>query len=130
MQGRSGGDEGQDGVTSSREGGKWERTSDTHQFPIWLGVLATAEVGKRPSCVSSHGEPVVLAQECQKRPQGALLEDVISANRAVTGNISQGPNGLFTDVESRGREQLDELWDGVGVNNRLGVVSGSGGNIR
>ena len=129
MRGRSGGDEGQDGITSSREGGKWDRTSDTHQFPIWLGVLALAEVGKCPSRVPLHCEPVVLAEECQKRPQGALLEDVISANRAVTGDISQGPNGLFTDVESRGREQLDELWDGVGVNNHLGVVSGTGGNI-
>ena len=72
---------------------------------------------------------MVLAQERQKGPQGALLENVISANRAVTGGISQGPNDLFTDVESRGREQLDELGDGVGVNNDLGVVSGPGGDI-
>ena len=72
---------------------------------------------------------MVLAQELQKRPQGALLEDVISATKAVTSDISQGPNSLFTDIESRGREQLDELWDGVGVNNHLGVVTKSGGNI-
>jgi hypothetical protein len=51
------------------------------------------------------------------------LEDVISANRAVTSDISQSPNGESTDIEIRGREQLDELWDSAGADNHLGVVS-------
>ena len=58
-----------------------------------------------------------------------MSEDVISANRAVTSDISQSPNGLSDDVESRGREQLDEFWDGVGVNNDLGVISGPEGDV-
>lgn len=73
---------------------------------------------------------MVLAQKCQKRPQGTLLKDVISANWTVTGDIAQSPNGLFADIENGGREQPDELRDGVGVDDHLGVVSGSGSNIR
>ena len=72
---------------------------------------------------------MAFAQERQKRSQGTLSEDVISANRAVTSDISQSPNGLSDDVESRGREQLDEFWDGVGVNNDLGVISGPEGDV-
>ena len=72
---------------------------------------------------------MAFAQECQKRSQGTLLEDVISANRAVTSDISQSPNGVSTDIESRGREQLDELWDGAGADNHLGVVSGPEGDV-
>ena len=72
---------------------------------------------------------MVFAQESQKRSQGTLLQDVISANRAITSDIPQSPNDLFTNVESRGREQLDELWDSVGVNNDLGAVSGPEGDV-
>ena len=72
---------------------------------------------------------MAFAQERQKWSQGTLSEDVISANRAVTSDISQSPNGLSDDVESRGREQLDEFWDGVGVNNDLGVISGPEGDV-
>jgi hypothetical protein len=73
---------------------------------------------------------VVLAQERQEWPQGALLENVISTNRAITSDISQRPNSLFADIENRGREQPDELRDGIGVDDHLGVVSGSGGDVR
>ena len=71
---------------------------------------------------------MILAQKCQKRPQGPLLEDVVSRNRAVARNIPQSPNSLLADIENRGREKSDELWDGVGVDNRLDVASGSGVN--
>ena len=103
---------------------------DTYQFPIWLRALTTAEVGERPGRIPLHAELVVLAQKRQKRPQSALLKDVISANGAVTGDIAQSPNSLFTDIENGRGEQPDEFWDGVGVNDHLSVVSGSGGNIR
>ena len=73
---------------------------------------------------------MILAQKGQKRPQGALLENVIPTNGAITSDVSQGPNGLFADIENRGREQPDELRDGVGVDDHLGVVSGSGGDVR
>jgi hypothetical protein len=72
---------------------------------------------------------VVLTQKRQKRSQGALLENVISANRAVTSDIPQSPNSLFADIENRGREQPYELRDGIGIDDHLGVVSSSGGNI-
>ena len=102
---------------------------DTYQFPIWLRAFPAAEVGKCPRRVSLHAKFVILAQKPQKRPQGALLKNVISANRAVTRDVSQSPNGLFADIEDRGREQPDELWDGIGIDDHLGVVSGSGSNI-
>jgi len=103
---------------------------DTYQLPIWLGALAAAEVGKRPSRVPLHAKLVILAQKGQKGPQGTLLENVIPANWTVTSDITQSPNSLFTDIENGGREQPDKLWDGVGVDNHLGMVSGSGGNVR
>jgi len=103
---------------------------NTYQFPIWLRTLTTAEVGKCPSRIPLHAELVVLAQKRQKRPQGTLLKNVISANWTITGDITQCPNRLFADIEDGGREQPDELWDGVGVDNHLSVVSGSGSNIR
>ena len=105
-------------------------SNNTYQFPIWLRALTTAEVGERPSRIPLHAELVILAQKRQKRPQGTLLENVISANWAVTGDISQSPNGLLADIENGGGEQPDELRDGVGVDDHLGVVSGSGSNIR
>ena len=101
----------------------------THQFPIRLGVVATAEGGKCPSRDPLHSEPVVLAQERQKRPQGTLLQDIISANRAVNGDISQSPNCLFADINNRGGEQPDKLWDGICVDDYFGVMSGSGRNV-
>ena len=129
MRGKSGGDEGQVKIMSPRKIKKNAQPEDTYEFPIWSGALATAEVGKCPSRPASHAELVVFAQESQKRSQGTLLQDVISANRAITSDIPQSPNDLFTNVESRGREQLDELWDSVGVNNDLGAVSGPEGDV-
>ena len=117
-------------ITSHGKQNKRARTQDTYQFPIWLRALTAAEVGKSPSCVPLHAELVVLAQKRQKRPQGTLLKNVISANGAVTSDISQSPDSLLTDIENGGREQPDEFWNGIGVDNNLSVVSSSGGNVR
>ena len=72
---------------------------------------------------------MVLAQERQKRPQGTLLKNVISANGTITSDIAQSPNSLFADIENGRREQPDELWDGVGVDDHLSVMSGSRSNV-
>ena len=72
----------------------------TYQFPIWLRAFTAAKVGKGPGRVPLHAELVILAQQRQKRPQGTLLENVISANGAITGDISQSPNSLFADIEN------------------------------
>ena len=106
------------------------RGQNTHQVPIWFGGLATAEVGQCPSRILLHAELVVLAQKRQKRRQGTLSEDVISANRAAISDVPQSPNCLFTDIKNKGREQPNEPWDSVGVNNHLGVVSRSSRNVR
>ena len=95
-----------------------------------MGALATAEVGQCPGRIPLHAELVVLAQKRQKRPQGTLLEDVIPANRAVTSDVPQSPNCLFADIKNGRRKQPDELWNSVGVDDYLGVMSGSGRNVR
>jgi hypothetical protein len=59
-----------------------------------------------------------------------LLEDVIPVNGIFTSDIRQSPNGMITDIENRGGEQLDELWDSVGINDHLNAVRGSACNVR
>ena len=72
---------------------------------------------------------MVLAQKRQEWPQATLLKDVISENRAVSSNVPQRPDSLFTNIENGGGEQLDELLDGAGIDDHLGVVSGSRGDV-
>lgn len=71
----------------------------THQFPVWLRRLAPAEVAECPSSIPQHAEFVVFAEQLQKRPQGALPKNVISALWAVASNVAQGPDCLLPDVQ-------------------------------
>lgn len=65
---------------------------------------------------------MVFAEELQKRPQGALPKDVISALWAVTSNIAQSPDSLLSDIQDRRRKELDELRDSPSVDDDLGVL--------
>lgn len=72
---------------------------------------------------------MILAQKRQQGPESALLEYVISALRAVAGDVAQRPNCLLTDIEDGGRKKVDELGDSVGVDNDLGVLLGTGSDV-
>lgn len=105
------------------------RPHRTHQFPVRLRVLASAEVGQGPGCVPDHGDLVVLVEEGKERAQCLLLEDVVSALWRVTGDVAERPDGLLTDIEDGRREELDEDGHGPGLDDDLGVVRGAGGDV-
>jgi len=72
---------------------------------------------------------VVLVQQGEERRESSLLEDVVSALGRVSGDVSERPDGLLPDVEDGRGEELDEERDGVGVNDDLGVIRGSRGDV-
>lgn len=51
----------------------------THEFPVRLRVLATAEVRKGPGSVAEHRHLVGLVEESEEGTERALLEDVVAA---------------------------------------------------
>ena len=91
--------------------------------------LASAEVAQSPSGVAKHAELVVLAEEVKEWPESTLLEDIITARRAVAGNVTQSPNRLLAHVRDRRRQELDEFRDGLGVDDHLSVVGRTGGDV-
>lgn len=91
----------------------------TYQSPIGLRVLTTTEVAERPCGAPQHAKFVLLAEESEQGPESTLLENVVAAFGAVTGDIAKGPDGLFADIENRRAEQIDELGDGAGLDNSL-----------
>jgi hypothetical protein len=66
---------------------------------------------------------VLLAQQSEQRPQCTLSKNVVPALRAVARNISEGPHSLFTDIEGRRGQKVDEFWNGLCPNDNLGVLS-------
>ena len=100
-----------------------------YQIPIGLGRLASAEVAERPSGIPEHAELVVLAKEVQQGTQSSLLQDVIAALRAVSSNVTERPDSLLAHVGDGGREELDKLWNGLRVDDNLGVLGRSGGDV-
>ena len=95
------------------------KCTTTYQLPIWLRVLSSAEVTKGPCRVSQHAYFVIFTKKCEEWSQCALLKNIIPAMRAVTCNISQSPNSLFTDIKDRGGKEVDEFWDGSSLNYNL-----------
>lgn len=101
----------------------------THELPVGLGVLASAEVAEGPSGVPEHADLVGLVEEGEERTKGALLENVVAALGAVSSNVAESPNGLLADVEDGGGEELDEDGDGARLDDDLGMLRGSRGDV-
>lgn len=80
----------------------------TYSVPVGLGGLATAEVAKGPGRVAEHAQLTAIVDEVQERAQGTSTENEITAVRAVTSNVSKGPNGLLPDIGLGAAEELDE----------------------
>ena len=100
-----------------------------NSVPVRLGSLATAEVAKSPSSVAEHAQLAAIVDEVKKRAQGTGTENKVTAVRAVTSNVSEGPNGLFTNIGLRAAKQLDEDGDGTSFNDDLGLLGGTGGDV-
>ena len=95
----------------------------THQLPVRLRRLASAEVAESPGRVPEHADLVVFAQKSEQGPESTLLENIVPALRAVASDVAEGPHCLLTNIENGRREQLDEFGDSLGVDNDLGVLS-------
>jgi len=66
-------------------------------------------------------EKAHLIEKGKERTESLLLENVITAFRRISCDVSEGPNSLFSDVEDGRREEFDEDWDGSRFNNDLSV---------
>lgn len=93
----------------------------TYQVPVRLWVFSSTEIAQCPCSVAQHAQLVVFTEKCKERGHSALLQDVVSAFWAVTRNVSKRPHGLFTHVENRGGEQLNEDGDGTFVDHDLSM---------
>jgi len=96
-----------------------------YQFPVRLRRLATAEVAERPSGVAKHAQLVVFAQKLEQRPQGALLENIVSALWAISCNVAESPDSLLAHIEDGGGEEIDEFGNGLSVDDDLSVFRGA-----
>jgi hypothetical protein len=98
-------------------------------LPVGLGRLSTAEVAQRPGRVAQHAQLAAVAQQGQQRAQGAGLEYKVAACGAVTGDVTQGPDGLLPHVGLVAAEQLDKDGHGACLDDDLCLLRGPGGDV-
>lgn len=101
----------------------------TYGVPVGLRGLATAEVAQGPGGVSEHAKLSAVAKEVEQRLQSTTAEDIVTAVRAITGNVTKSPNSLLTDIGLGAGEKLDKDGDSTGLNNNLGLGSRAGGDV-
>ena len=95
---------------------------------VGLG-LATAEVGQGPGGIAKHGQFGVLVKLLKEGLHGPGLKDEVTAGRAVTGDVAEGPNGLFPNVVVGRHEKTDEDGDSTDLNDDLGMIGRAGCNV-
>ena len=95
----------------------------TYSVPVRLGGLATAEVAEGPGGVAKHAQLASIVDEVQEGAQGTSTEDEITAVRAVTGNVSESPDGLLSHIGLGAGKQLDEDGHGTSRNHNLFLMS-------
>jgi hypothetical protein len=103
--------------------------ASTYHIPIRLRRLATAEVAQGPGSITEHAQLAAIVDQVQQRTESAGAKNEVAALGAVTGNVSEGPDGLFADVRLVAAEELDENGDGTGLDDDLGLLGGAGGNV-
>lgn len=72
---------------------------------------------------------MVLVEKGQQRAQSTLLQDIVSALRAVSCNVAQSPDRLLSHIEYWRREQFDEDGNGACVDDDLSMVRCARGDI-
>jgi hypothetical protein len=101
----------------------------SHGVPVWLRGLSTAEVAQGPSGIAEHAQLTAVAQEGQQRLESAACKNVVAARRAVTSNVTKGPDSLLPDIGLVAAEQLNEDRDSSGLDNDLCLLRGTGRNV-
>lgn len=101
----------------------------TYDLPIWLWSLSTAEVAQSPGSVTEHAKLAAVAEEGQKWLEGTAGQNVVPACWGITSNVTKRPHGLLSYIWLVGAEELDEYWDGAGLNDDLGLSGGAGSNV-
>src|SRR4051812_41368868 len=102
----------------------------THGLPVWLRRLSTAEIAEGPGGVPQHAQLPAVAKQSKERTERPLLQNKIPARRAISGNVTESPNSLLTDIWLVAAEQLDENWDCTSFNYHLCLLSGAGCDVR
>lgn len=97
------------------------KESCTYRGPVGLGGLATAKVAQGPGGVAKHAELAAVAQQVKQRLQCTAAQHVVAALGAVTGNVTESPDGLLSHIRLRAGEELDKDWDGTGLDDNLGL---------
>jgi hypothetical protein len=103
--------------------------SGGNSVPVRLGGLATAEVAESPCGVAEHAQLAAIVDEVQEGAKSTGTENEITAVRAVTSNVTKGPDGLLTDIGLGAAKKLNENGDGTGLDNNLGLLGGTGCNV-
>ena len=71
-----------------------------HLGKVDWGVLAPAEIGKRPDSVSGHGQAVSIGQDGQQGRQDTLGQHEVPQVCRVASNVAKSPNGLEVKMMS------------------------------
>ena len=105
------------------------RRRKTYSVPVRLGGLATAEVAQSPGGVTEHAKLAAVTKKGDQGLESAAREDKVSALRAVTSNVTKGPDGLLAHIGLGALKQLDKDGHGASVNNDLCLLSGTRGDV-
>lgn len=118
---------------SAEEARQWDisqqQNGETYSVPVGLRGLATAEVAQSPGSVAEHAELTAVTKQGDQGLESAALEDKVSALRAVTGNVTKGPDGLLAHIGLGALEQLDKDGHGAGVDDNLCLLGGTRGDV-
>ena len=90
-----------------------------YRLPVRLGSLSTAEVAECPGGVPQHTQLTAVTKKGEQRAEGTGSKDEVTAGGAVTGNVTEGPNGLLPDIRLVAAEQLDKDGDGASLDDDL-----------
>jgi len=106
-----------------------DRKSGGNSSPVRLGGLATAEVAKCPSSIAEHAKLTAIAEKVKKRLKSTAAEDIVTAVRAITSDVAEGPDGLFPDIRLGASKKLDENRDSASLNDNLCLSGGAGCDV-
>lgn len=102
---------------------------NTYSLPVGLRCLSTTEVAQGPGSITEHAQLAAIAKKGKKRTKSTGLEDKVAAGRAITSNVTKGPDSLFPDIRLMAAQQLDENGDRARFNDDLCLLGGTGGNV-
>mmetsp|Transcript_2250 Transcript_2250/g.3525 ORF Transcript_2250/g.3525 Transcript_2250/m.3525 type:complete len:493 (-) Transcript_2250:130-1608(-) len=100
--------------------------SDHLKVRLWL---STAEIRKRPGSIAQHAELGILMQLLKQWCHSSCLKDQVTTWWRISGNVTQSPHGLFSDIVIGREQEAYKDRDRTHFHNNLGVFAGSRSNI-